>query len=392
MLPSPLADEAYEHARYLVEEIGPRGSTTPQEHQAAEYYSNRLHELGLDVKAQTFSSPKSAWTPMGLCMLLSLFSLLLSLLGELFVYFSLVLSLAAIYWALREVNLDDTLLNRLLSLGKSENRWAKILPREEKKASVVLLGHLDSHRTPLIMQSRFFSTIFTVFSILGYTSLVAVPIYLAGRVLSLWGNYLPFTPVIVIIQGILSALILQADFTRYSPGANDNAAAVGMVLACARYYKNQPLKNTEIILLASGCEEVGCYGMRRYLDQYRAEVKEARFIDYELIGRGLPTVTVREGLLFKQKCDEELAEISNNACRQTGIPMRRNESQVYGEGYVINKQGFAGITLTADPEGKPDVYWHTPRDTMDKLDKATLAMMFNWTKNILEEIDRAAHS
>jgi len=56
----------------------------------------------------------------------------------------------------------------------------------------------------------------------------------------------------------------------------------------------------------------------------------------------------------------------------------------------LNKQGFASITLNAIPQGKPDAYWHTPRDTMDKLDPATLEMIFAWIKEIFVEIDRRA--
>lgn len=384
------AQEAFEHARFLVQEIGPRGSATPLEQKAAEYFAERLQNLGLQVNIQPFNSPTSAWLPIGLCILLSLFSLLLSIADTPFQYAGLILSALAVYWILREVNLDDTLLNRFLSRGKSQNVWAKIPARGSPKNKVVLLAHLDSHRTPLLMQSRFFSFIFSIFSLLGYTSVISVPIYILARIVWNIETHLPILIVLAVVLGILAFFVLQADFTPYSPGANDNAAAVGLALACARDYLIQPLENTEIWVLGTGCEEVGCYGIRRFLDQHQTELKEAHFLDFELIGRGLPSVVIKEGLLFKQKCNTKLLSIAESACHELGFPIKRQISPVYGETYILCKRRFSGITLNAMPEGKTDVYWHTPKDTLDKLDLPTLELMHRWTRSILEKIDKAS--
>ncbi len=51
---------AMDHVRYLAETIGPRGSTTPQEAQAAQYAADVLRRLGLEPTVEPFTSAKSA--------------------------------------------------------------------------------------------------------------------------------------------------------------------------------------------------------------------------------------------------------------------------------------------------------------------------------------------
>src|SRR3989304_10540588 len=64
-----------EHVRYLAETIGPRGSGTAQEAEAAEYAARTLAGLGLEAKVQPFASAISAWRPFALAVILALLAL-----------------------------------------------------------------------------------------------------------------------------------------------------------------------------------------------------------------------------------------------------------------------------------------------------------------------------
>ena len=50
------------HVRYLSETIGPRGSTTIQEAEAARYVAQVLQKAGLEPSSESFTSTRSAWT------------------------------------------------------------------------------------------------------------------------------------------------------------------------------------------------------------------------------------------------------------------------------------------------------------------------------------------
>ena len=53
------AEVALRHIRHLTETIGPRGSTTPQERQAAEYARDVLRGLGIEARLESFQSGRS---------------------------------------------------------------------------------------------------------------------------------------------------------------------------------------------------------------------------------------------------------------------------------------------------------------------------------------------
>lgn len=57
---------AIDHIRHLAETIGPRGSTTPQEAEAARYAADVLRRLGLEPVTEPFTSARSAWYPYAL--------------------------------------------------------------------------------------------------------------------------------------------------------------------------------------------------------------------------------------------------------------------------------------------------------------------------------------
>ena len=79
---------------------------------------------------------------------------------------------------------------------------------------------------------------------------------------------------------------VTADLGRYSPGANDNASGVGTILALAERLKGQPLEHTEIWLAFTGCEESGCDGVLALIKEHGNALREALFIDFEMVGIG----------------------------------------------------------------------------------------------------------
>ncbi|MFX0107780.1 MAG: hypothetical protein ACFE7R_05835, partial [Candidatus Hodarchaeota archaeon] len=69
------------HVHHLSVEIGPRGSTTHEEEQAAKYAEDVYKELGLSPLVESFSSARSAWYPFTLGTLLVLAAESMFLLG-----------------------------------------------------------------------------------------------------------------------------------------------------------------------------------------------------------------------------------------------------------------------------------------------------------------------
>jgi hypothetical protein len=54
---------AIDHARHLAQTIGPRGSTTAKEREAADYAVEALRRAGLAPSIESFTSATSGWYP-----------------------------------------------------------------------------------------------------------------------------------------------------------------------------------------------------------------------------------------------------------------------------------------------------------------------------------------
>ena len=52
----------------------------------------------------------------------------------------------------------------------------------------------------------------------------------------------------------------------YFPGGNDNASGSAMLVELARYYRNHPLKKTNVVFIAFAGEEVGLLGSQYYVE------------------------------------------------------------------------------------------------------------------------------
>src|SRR5512139_1863107 len=58
------AEHTLRHARHVAARIGPRGATTPEEKQAAEYTQRQMRQMGLPaVRVEAFRTTASGWLP-----------------------------------------------------------------------------------------------------------------------------------------------------------------------------------------------------------------------------------------------------------------------------------------------------------------------------------------
>jgi hypothetical protein len=388
---APSAAQAMAHIHCLTEVIGPRGSTTPEERQAAKYAQGVLHGLGVeDVRVEEFESASSTWRPYAVCGLLALLAVAIyPLAGRVSAFAAALLSALTFYWAYRELNFGDNPIRRLLPKGKSQNVIGIIPPDGEARKKVVLIGHLDSHRTPLLFRTTLLVTVFMAIVALGFLSLAGnALLYLLGA-LTGWPLFYAISWGVAGLALIVLLLCLQADLTPYTKGANDNASAVGVNLSLAERLVKEPLQRTEVWILCSGCEEVGCYGMLAFLKAHKDELRQAYFIDLEGVGIGQLHYAGREGMTRAYRSHPELVTIAEKvaARRPELIAGPKVLPAGYTETGVVVKEGLKGITIIAlSPQGFLP-YWHQPEDTLDKIEEEPLAQAHEFVWEMMREID-----
>ncbi|MGE5123041.1 MAG: M28 family peptidase, partial [Acidobacteriaceae bacterium] len=251
-----------DHIRTLAVEIGPRGPTRSGERQGARYAQTKLEGMGLQPRLETFYSARSIFHPHLLGSGLMLLAFILFPLGGRFsVILSALISLFAVVCELLELSFIRNPFRWIVPKGQSQNVFAVISPSGEHRQDLVLVGHLDSQRTPIIFSTRSWVKIYDRFTMLTFICFILqIVVYSLAVFINLpWAWYASIPSAVCAI--LLASMCLQAEATPFTAGANDNASGVGIVLALAKEFSAQPLQHTRVWAVCTGCEEVQHYGM-----------------------------------------------------------------------------------------------------------------------------------
>ena len=375
----------------------PRGSATEAERQAAGYVQSELKSLGwASSHLEPFTGLRSLWLFLALAFGLALvghaaFWLLRQPVGD---YSALLISVLALgfsgYLVWRKFSFKDYLLRSSLPHAESQNVVAVIPPAGEVRQQVVLVSHLDSHRAVFWFASDTLVKVFVVFSYVAMFGIfLAIALYilavLTGVQLFAWlGLILALFHFLSWFTGV------TADLGGYSPGANDNASGVGTNLALAERLKSQPLGNTEVWLAFTGCEETGCDGILDLLRQHGDELRQALFIDIEMVGIGDGfRYTSEEGNLHRQRIPPEVEALVKEVGEPFGLQaVKAPLVGAFSEGGALWEYGFKAVCLSGFNQGSPILpEWHRLTDTPSRLQVTSLERAHELVWALLQRVD-----
>lgn len=381
-----------DHIRYLAETVGPRGSTTPQEAEAARYAADVLKKLGLEPVTEFFTSARSAWYPYVLFTGLALLAeVLFWAAGRTGAIVAAVLTAVALASVLLELAFRPNPFRWILPKGRSQNVWARRMPTGEVRQQVVVMGHLDTHRTPLAFSTDRWVRLFSRLVPIGLVSAIALLVlFIVGAVVPglLWRILsLPFA---LVILGVF-LITVQADFSPYTAGANDNASGAGIVLSLAERLQREPLAHTAVWLVLSGCEEVGCYGAEDFARRHRDELGRAVWVTLDSVGgaHSSPAYLTYETFLLTVPSDPELLALAERiAARHLEWDAHPHHFRgAYTEGSIAAKYGFRVLTFTSHRRDGVLPEWHRPTDTVEHLDPRVVEHTEAFVWELLQEID-----
>jgi hypothetical protein len=393
---SNFAARALSHAQLLAK--GPRGSATLAEKQAAEYVQSQLKSLGVkDVHLQPFSGERSLWLFFALVFGLALvghaaFWLLRRPIGDWPATIIAVLAFSfSGYLALIRFTLRGDPLSRSLPHAPSQNVIAKIPPVGNVRRRLVLMAHMDSHRAVFWFATDFIVRIFVPISITTtFGIFLAIPIYVLATlthwsVLGWLGLFLAFFHFLGWFTGV------TADLGRYSPGANDNAASVGTVLALAERLAGQPLHNTEVWQAFTGCEETNGGGTLALIEEHGTELKDALFVNFEMVGIGDRINYIREeGNISRLTISQEVEALVMQVGQPYGLqPVQTPLVGASTECSILLKHGFKAVCFIAHQEGsKVMPEWHRLTDIPAHLQEASLERVHALAWDLLQRFDQ----
>lgn len=392
--PSLEAAHLMAHMQALCQEIGPRPATSAQERQAAEYVIQALAGLGLqNIQAQTFKSQSSMGHIVLPAALAATLSMPLSGLGGR--WGKLVgglLLLGSSYTLKNSMRARPPFFQALIAQGESQNVSVSIPPGGEIERRVFLVSHLDSQKQRFVFPPsrpellKPFGASAIVLTALGGVSLLADA--LAGRKKLAWWQKL--------LGAIFLADTLSTLYDETQPhiqGANDNATAVSVLLGLAQALQAAPLQRTEVTLLFTGCEEVGCVGMENYLHSLASSQRDALWIDLEMVGTGDLCYVTRHGIsyLTEYAPSPYMAALAEKVARKhPELGVRGKEMLMLEEVSNLRHWERQAICIAGYDAGGWLPNWHRLSDNLTHIEPDTLSRAARYTWALLQEIDDGA--
>ena len=378
---------AARNVKKVCTEIGPRPSGEEGERKAQDYVVDLMTPIADEVKRENFKlHPKAfmGWVLVdGTFMLISAVLMILSLTlfeGNTAIIckaISSALTVLSLIFLLGEFLFYKKLLDPFFPERESSNVMAVRKAQGETKRRIIMAGHIDSAYEWWYTHLGG-GKLLTAVIAAGIGSLVATVVI---DVLSFFdlGNVMNI--VLIVFSAItIPFFVLVLLFVNWKlcvPGANDNLTGVFAAMAVIKYLKDNDIRfeNTEVVGMASGCEEAGLRGAKAFSELHAKEFQEEgvdtifmavdtlRDFDYMGVYNSDMTGTV--------KLDKQAAAMVKKASEIAGydIPYA---SVFFGSSDAAAAQqgGIRSVALAAmDPA--PARYYHTRTDTADNLDMKT---------------------
>jgi hypothetical protein len=387
---TPQVDKWMKHIRVLAEEIGPRGSTREGERRGHEYCRAVLDELGLETSWESFRSAKSVFHPFLILSVIMLLTFILyPLAGQVSAVLSALIALATFISALLELSLRANPLRWIVPKGNSQNVFTVIPPSGENKQDLVLIGHVDSQHTPLIFSSLRWLAVYQVFATSALVAFSGMVLLFLIGIFTRWTWIWPVSGIGAVFAVLLLALCVQAVYTPFTHGANDNATAAGLILTLAEHFRQMPLKNTRVWLVCTGSEEALHDGAIDFFRRHKSELTNPKAVVLESLGCAGPSWLVGEGIVLPILPDPNLVEVAEMVAK-AHPQLDAYPSRVSGGVTEMSdaiRAGVPAITLMGLTRENVLPYWHQTADTVDKIDPEFLERNYAFTWHYLQALD-----
>jgi hypothetical protein len=388
-----VTDRILQHIHALAVDIGPRGSTSEGERKGAEYCQAEMQRIGLQPALEGFTSARSIFHPHLLGGALFLIAFAIYALGSgIGHWIAAVIVLISLASELLELGFSDNLFRRLVPKGQSQNVVGVIPPSGVHNQDLVLIGHIDTQRTPIVFSSARWVEIYKNFTTVAFVLFAIQLVLYIGGGIGEWGWVWAASIPSAVCAALLVGLCIEADMTPFTAGANDNASSVGLVLGLAEQLAAKPLEHTQVYCVCTGCEEVQHYGAIDFFKRHRGEMRAPRALVFELVGCAGPAYLEQEGIIVPFHSDPELIrtvkEIGARLPDMTAYPVSISGGN--SELADCVRFGVPAITFFGlKPNGEAP-YWHQVGDTFDKIDPQVIENTYRLVWETVQCLDRQA--
>ena len=349
-----------------------RSAASTGETRAINYIQNELKVNNINSKVEYFS-----WsTPIKILMktlYLMIFTYLL--IYRLFLIIVLYYFLKYMFQRTRTIS--------FLSHDQSKNLFAKI-PSQKKVPNqpiIIFSAHYDSisSRIPYIMQKILMIII----------KIIIVPYLALSLFISLWlilnifsiTNFDTFLLFLEIISSLITISVIIPIFlfifsSSKSTGSIDNASGVSILIELAKYIRENPLTNYDVIFLWCGAEEWGLKGSKKFVAKYAKkynkiyDLNKSININLDMVGSYIGLLN-KSGLLFKKAINKNLNQLIKASAEELNIPITLYNKKIKPKSDYISFNKFSkkpnkSFQTALFHSDRDSIYIHSKKDTPEK--------------------------
>lgn len=305
-------------------------------------------------------------------------------------------------------------IDELFPKKQSQNVLGIKKPKNEDIENIVIIsGHHDSaHEFRLLAKSPYLYVITIFFGISSVVLLLILNItWIIQAILFVVLNYIFPEWVFIALYWLWLYLIIMIPIMspllffkskKAVPGAVDNLSAIGAMLSVAKTLKaleNEKLfslDNTEIWFISFGSEEAGLRGSRRFVEKHFDELVSKRtfVINMDTLADPSELHVVIEEKTTRTKHSKMLAEYLLSIAKENKLPLSTIKLPSIGGGtdaVSFSRAGIDAVTLfAAELSFKTFRYYHTMRDTPDKINKDVLKIVHDLIIAFIKDVNLLA--
>ncbi len=383
-----LVNRARRHISVLAEEIGARPAGSPAERQAFDYAAGLLAEWGYRLERQSIAFaplPRLSLPVMVAALAMGLSGWLIRPAPWLAIWLPLLLMVLP-QWS-------RSWLRRRKPTRPSENLFAQFDEETCLPPDLIFCAHMDTaaalpfrREAVLKLYSRgmdIFQRIAWMIAALCALQLygwetadfILYPVALLG---SLGGMALA-------APQLLQLTVREADkgkshATAYSPGANDNASGVGVLLAVAEAITRQK-PGCRVAFLFTGAEETGLFGAQAFAAAHESWKDHSAIVCLDMVGRGKNLYYVaKEGVFFPLYTSEQVNDWVKRADEEIKPIWYTLRS---GDFAAFRRAGFRAASLQSGGNDLADWTYHSLYDTGERIDPNTLENVIRTLQNMI---------
>jgi len=248
-----------------------------------------------------------------------------------------------------------------------------IEPQDEVKEQIIISGHHDSARifNFFIHQPSLYNLRVT-----GSIALVFILTFYAFSRLFIQQATVTLIINVILTMGLL--LILQMWFfasKKGTPGAGDNLLASTIAIEIGKYFSQNKLKHTRVIIASFDAEEEGLRGSRAFAKTYKDLLNQypTTMLNMDCLYQLKDLFFLTSDINDTVKLDKDLAMTLTEIAKNKGYPATHKPLAFLTGGTdagELAKQGVKATTLIGmawSNQTRSSVY-HTPQDTLDQVE------------------------